>query len=184
MSGNYPDHVSYRDFDYSTATCPTCKGETDNFGPHHCDEDCRRGCRLQQAEDCDDCASACIGCGEKGCKKDRGVCQACKDNAAEFDIPHLLNCEVKLKAAEAEVEKLEAYAKEKVQQIVEERAASHRTETADLEKIRTLEERVRVLEGAIRTHKAKIEAGREDAMDIDFALWEVLVQPQQKEGPQ
>ena len=45
----------------------------------------------------------------------------------------------------------------------------------------TLAERVRVLEEAIQTHKAKIEAGREDAMDIDFALWEVLVQPQQKE---
>lgn len=46
--------------------CPTCGGVTDNWEPHGCDEDCRRGCRASVPGPCDDCASACECCGSAG----------------------------------------------------------------------------------------------------------------------
>lgn len=97
MSANYPDHVSHRDFnDPPVATCPVCKdADTYNFTG---DSDGERS--YQSPAACDDCAAQCHGCNDTNVVKVRhGVCQGCIDNAAEFDIAHLLRCEVELKRA-------------------------------------------------------------------------------------
>lgn len=64
--------------DVPTGECPVCKGETDNYDDHGCDEDCRRGCNSKVPASCDTCATTCADCGEADVEKDLDrLCKVC-----------------------------------------------------------------------------------------------------------